>query len=607
MNTLFKFICCLLFFLGTSSSFAQKKEPKKDSTTIAKNISAFSKKNKFNKLLHKLVFKRNTIRSRSVPQIQKKYSPFEGKIIRKINIVTLDPFGYSDIDTLKKPTRWAEKVGNRAHIKTSRLAILNLLLIKKNKPFDSLLVRESERLIRAQRYINRVDITPDSSKTSADSVDVTIRVIDSWSMLPRGSLSSSRLNFELNERNFLGSGHQFQNKITNRFDDGKTGYDLRYRIPSIKNSFVSTDVKYRLDLDGFYNKGIAIERPFYSPVARYAGGILFDQTFRKDTLPDASQVFEFQNFKFNTQDIWLGRAFSIFEGKSVDDRSSKLILSARYLNLKYNESPSSIYDPENFYSTEKLALIGIGINSRRFVRDRYIFQNGIIEDVPTGKIYGITTGYQYKNQSHRFYAGARAAFGHFFDWGFLSGNMEWGSFFDGSKTQQSAFTFETNYFTNLINLGKWKLRQFIQPQIVLGGHRSAIIGDQLSINQNEGLSGFNAARYGTQKARIVLQTQSYSPWNLWGFRLNPYFNFSAATLGTPQQSILKSKVYSKLSIGFIINNDYLVFSAFQISLSYYPSIPGNGNDIFKTNELETTDFRLQDFELAKPRIVNYKL
>lgn len=598
---------CVLFFFGTTISFGQKREGKKDSTTIANNITSFSKKNKFNKILHKLVFKRNTIRSRSTPKIQKKYSPFEGKIIRKINIITLDPFGYSDTDTLKKPTRWAEKVGNRAHIKTSRLAILNLLLIKKNKAFDSLLVRESERLIRAQRYINRVDITPDSSTTSPDSVDVTIRVLDSWSMLPQGSLSSSRINFELNERNFLGSGHQFQNKITNRFEDGKTAYDVGYRIPTIKNTFVSTDVKYRLDLDGYYNKSVALERPFYSPVAKWAGGIFIEQNFRKDTLPDVNSVFEFQNFKFNTQDFWVGRAFQIFKGQTVDDRSSKLVLSGRFLNIQYSESPSAVFDPDNFYANEKLALIGLGITSRRFVRDRYIFQNGIIEDVPTGKTYGLTAGYQNKNQTNRFYAGARAAFGHFFEWGFLSTNIELGSFFDGSKTQQSAFTFEANYFTNLMSIGKWKVRQFIKPQIVLGAHRSSIIGDQLSINQNEGISGFNTAQYGTQKALVVLQTQAYSPWKLWGFRLNPYLNYSLATLGNSNKSILSSKAYSKLSVGFIINNDYLVFSAFQISLSYYPSIPGNGTNIFKTNELETTDFRLQDFDLAKPRIVNYRL
>jgi hypothetical protein len=105
---------------------------------------------------------------------------------------------------------------------------------------------------------------------------------------------------------------------------------------------------------------------------------------------------------------------------------------------------------------------------------------------------------------------------------------------------------------------------------------------------------------------LTLQTQLYSPWNLWGFRVNPYFNYSVATLGTPEKGLFKNQFYSKIGIGFLINNDYLVFSSFQISLSYYPSIPDIGNNIFQTNSFETRDFGFQDFVLAKPRTVIFK-
>jgi hypothetical protein len=44
----------------------------------------------------------------------------------------------------------------------------------------------------------------------------------------------------------------------------------------------------------------------------------------------------------------------------------------------------------SIYSGEQLVLSGIGINTRQFVQDRYIFRNGIIEDVPIGRIFGLT-------------------------------------------------------------------------------------------------------------------------------------------------------------------------------------------------------------------------
>ncbi|MFV8269941.1 hypothetical protein ACNQGP_08385 [Flavobacterium sp. GT2N3] len=587
-------------------SFSQVEKKGKDSSAVYQQIQNYSKKNKFTKLLHKLVFRPVNVKSKKQKVVPKKFKKFEGKIIRNINIVTLDPFGYSEIDTTKKPKNWAERTGNRIHIKTNRLAIKNLLLIKKNKPLDSLLVKESERLIRTQRYISRVDVTPQLIKNNKDSVDIYIRVLDTWSIVPKGSISSSRSNFELNDRNILGSGHEFNTEFRSRFSDGKNAYRVAYTIPNFKNTYIKTSVNYRIDLDAYYGKSINIERLFYSQFTKWAGGIYFDKQFRKDTLPNSTAAFAYQNFKYNSQDLWFGRAFRIFKSNSESHRTTNFIVAGRLLNVKYLESPIVEYDPNDFYSDERFSLVGIGITSRKFVQDSYIFKNGIIEDVPIGKIFGITSGYQYKNTRGRYYLGARAAFGNFYKWGFLSANFELGTFFNKSNTEQNAFSFQANYFTNLISLGKWKLRQFIKPQLIIGSNRVNIIGDQINLNENYGIQGFNSANFGTEKAILTLQTQAYAPWNLWGFRLNPYFNYSIAMLGNAEKGLVENKAYSKIGIGFIINNDFLVFSAFQISLSYYPSIPGNGENIFKTNSFETTDFGFQDFELGKPRTVIFK-
>lgn len=601
-----KWLLFLLVFSYCPLSFSQVGQVKEDSSAVYKDIQTYSKKNKFTKLLHKLIFEPVNVKrkkKRVVPRIQQK---FEGKIIRNITIETLDPFGYSDADSNREPKNWAEKTGNRIHLKTKKLAIRNLLLFRENKPLDSLLINESARLIRSQKYIRSVRIDLKLSEKNSDSVDVFIRAIDSWSLIPKGSISSSRSSFELNEKNFMGIGHEFKNKFTNRFSDGKNAYNLDYTVPNIKNSFIKTTFKYNIDLDNYYGKSIDINRPFYSPFAKWAGGIYFDQQFRKDTLQDTNLVYAQQNFKYNSQDYWIGHAFSIFKGNTEKNRTTNLIISGRYLNINYIESPTIAYDPVDFYSSEKLFLSGIGITSRKFIQDKYIFRNGIIEDVPIGKIYGITGGYQYKNHKGRFYLGGQASFGNYYDWGFLSTNFEIGTFFDKSSTSQTIFSFQANYFTHPIELGKWKLRQFIKPQVIIGLNRLDAIGDQLTINENYGIQGFNSAVYGTKKMMLTLQTQAYSPWDLWGFRLNPYFNYSIALLGNDQIGLLDSKAYSKIGIGLIINNDFLVFSSFQLSLSYYQSIPGSGQNIFKTNAFETSDFGFQDFELAKPRTVIFK-
>jgi len=594
---------CLQSICAQTDKTKKENSPKKDSTEIYTKIKNYSKKNKFTQTLHKLLFRTKRPKKKEII-IPTDSQNYEGKIIRNINIVTLDPFGYSITDTTAKPKNWGERTGNRLHLKTKKIAIYNLLLFKRNSVYDTYKVQESERLIRAQRYVTAVRITNELASPASDSVDVTIRVLDSWSTIPRFSISSSRVSVGFKEKDFFGSGQQLEYRFTNRFDDGANGNDITYTVPNIKNTYISTVLHYNMDLDNNYTKSIDIERDFYSPLTKWAGGVFVGQNFRKDTLQAPDQSFAFQTFKNNFQDLWVGKATKVYEDDN--EAITNLITSARFLNVNYSESPDSLYDPTHFYSDEKLLLMGVGLNRRKFIKDSYIFRNGQIEDVPIGRIYGVTFGYQYKNNIWRPYAGAQFSFGNYYRLGFLSMNFEAGTYFHESKTYQTSYLFEANYFTKLFSIGNWKLRQFVNPKVVVGANHENIIGDQLNVNEENGLAGFRTALYGTSKTVLSLQTQTYSPHALWGFRLNPFFNYSIAFLGNPNSAMFDSKSYSKITLGLLISNDYLVFSSFQLSLSYYPSIPLQGDNVFKTNTFETTDYGLQSFELAKPRTVEYK-
>jgi hypothetical protein len=368
--------------------------------------------------------------------------------------------------------------------------------------------------------------------------------------------------------------------------------------------------RHRLDyskyLDSNINKSINIKRLFFSSYAKWAGGINLGTQEEKDTLQDSYGVYAKQNFNYNFEDFWAARSFKLFNENNKRDLVVNLIASGRYLNIKYLESPSYEYDSINFYSSEHFFLSGIGLSMRKYVVDKYIFKNGVAEDVPIGEIVGLTSGYQYKNNKGRFYLGSQLTLGNYFKWGFLSTNFEYGTFFENGTTIQSAFSFQANYFTKLFHVGKWKLRQFVKPQLIFGMNRLNSIGDQLTINETYGIQGFDSAVYGTKKMLVTLQTQSYSPFNLAGFRFNPYFNYTIALLGNKSNLLRDSNTYSRIGIGFIITNDFLVFHSFQISLAYYPSIPGDGNNVFKTNSNETSDFGFQEFSFDKPRTIIYK-
>ncbi|MCR5862171.1 hypothetical protein LRS05_08450 [Flavobacterium sp. J372] len=77
-------------------------------------------------------------------------------------------------------------------------------------------------------------------------------------------------------------------------------------------------------------------------------------------------------------------------------------------------------------------------------------------------------------------------------------------------------------------------------------------------------------------------------------------------IGDEQVKLWESKVYSKIGLGVLIYNDYLVFNAFQFSLAFYPSMPGSGEDIFRTNSFKNNDIRLPDYQVGKPMQVLYQ-
>jgi len=594
---------CLQSAYGQVDKTKKNTNGKKDSTEVYTKIKNYSKRNKFTQTLHKLLFRSAKTKKKEPILVQNDTTNFNGKIIRKINIVTLDPFGQSITDTTQMPRNWGERTGNKLHLKTKKIAIYNLLLFKRNTPYDTYKVQESERLIRSQRYVSAVRVTNKVAGVASDSVDVTIRVLDSWSTIPKFSISSSRVSVGVKEKDFFGSGQQLEYRFTNRFDDGSNGNDVTYTVPNIKNTYIGAVLHYNMDLDNNYTKSINIERLFYSPLTKWAGGVYVGQNFRRDSLQAPDSSYAFQPFKNNFQDLWVGHASKVFED---ENGITNLVASARFLNLNYKESPSLLYDPTNFYSDEKFIFAGIGLNRRKFIKETYLFRNGQVEDVPIGRIYGVTFGYQYKNTFWSPYVGGQFSFGNYYKWGFMSMNFEAGTFFHQSKTYQTAFLIESNYFTKLYKIGNWKLRQFVNPKFVIGANREDIIGDQLNINEQNGLAGFNSAIYGTNKMVLSLQTQTYSPYALWGFRMNPFFNYSIAVLGSPNDAMGRNKAYQKITLGLLISNDYLVFSSFQLSISYYPTIPYQGDNVFKTNTFETTDYGLQNFELAKPRAVEYR-
>jgi len=455
------------------------------------------------------------------------------------------------------------------------------------------------------QYIQDVSFFVKATAKNSDSVDVFIRALDIWSIIPTGSASTSSITIDLTDKNFLGMGHQFQNVYTRNYADKSNYLKLDYTIPNIRNTYIRTTLHYDILGDKNYTRSLNIDRPFFSPFAKWAAGVYLIQQFHLDSIRTVSLLFIPQRFKFNAQDFWAGNAIKIFKGNTEDHRTTNFISTVRFLRVRYLEKPTELNDPLNMFSNENLYLASVGISARKYVQDKYIFKFGITEDVPIGKVFSITGGYQERNNNGRLYLGGRISLGNYYSWGYLGSSCEYGTFFRASKPEQGVLSVSANYFTGLLEIGKWKFRQFVKPQVIIGLNRFSY--DSLTINQGNGLDGFNSSGLsGTRRILFTLQTQSYAPWNLIGFRFGPFLTYTIGMLGDASTGFSKSKVYSQIGFGVLIKNENLVFNAFQISIAFYPSIPGVGQNVFKTNSFRTTDFGFKDFEIGKPGIVVYQ-
>ncbi|EAZ94659.1 hypothetical protein FBBAL38_12775 [Flavobacteria bacterium BAL38] len=600
------FLICFCFY--SEGAFAQTK--KIDSTTtIYNDIHELSQKNKFNKFIYRLIFRSSALKVENlIPEKKHIEKPLitnetNGKIIRNIYIETLDPFGQSVKNEAKKPRNGLERFGNVTHIKTKEFTIRNLLLFKKNSLCDSLLLKESERLIRSQRFVREVLIQPIGIENSKDSIDVKIRVLDSWTLIPTGSLSSNESSFKLTERNILGFGHLISGNIKNRFDTKEKATYAQYSINNIKNTYIRLDLEYAKEYNNDSRRSININRPFYSVIAKNAGGFNFENRLQTEQFP-TSAIYIPQVISYDFQEYWYGRSFKVNALTNPERYFNNMILAITYNQKKYGLVPDEILDPTNFFSTEKNWIGMIGFSKQKFYQDKFIFNFNITEDIPYGENISLIIGQQQKNSTTRMYNGINISYGRKFLFGYASGFAEWGSFYNSGITEQTTFKTGFNYFSPLLFWGKWRFRQFVKPTYVWGNNRDDSFKDRLSLLNDDGLPGFDNRLSGVQKWTASFQTQSYIPGSWYGFRFSPYFNMTLGSLADTK-ALFSSKVYSKFSIGALINNDFLVFNSFQISFSYYPTIPFDGDDITRFNSFENNNLSLYDFQLSKPAYIRY--
>ncbi|MGE8536515.1 hypothetical protein [Chryseobacterium sp. JV274] len=593
-------IAILIFFLG--GFFFLNAQEKKDS--LYYKIEEFSDKRKVTKFIHRFIFRREpdstSVKSRTEKLSQEAYNK---KYIRKIRIETIDPFGYGSRDT-KERSRWYDWVADHLHANTKNSTVNNYLLFEEGEEYNAQKLYESERLLRAMPFVNRVNISVSDSTSSKDSIDVVVKVLDSWSLKPRISYSGSKLGLGATEENVLGLGHTLDFLYRN---DSKEKQDYllgSYTAYNLLGTYINAQLLGERDFLRNERINFNVRRDFFSPLTKWAGGFTFEYFKRNVLLPtETDTAFPEVQIKVYSQDLWGGYQIPVSSDPN-EKVSSNIAIIGRFQNYQYKDSPG--IDQYKYFSSYNSFLMSVGFIHRNFSVQRNIFQYDLPEDVAYGNSVNIIAGGLSRNKEVNPYVGISASYGSFIKVGYFTVKAQFGRFFNEDSQNRESFRVDGTYFTNLMDWKFAKARHFFSPTLALGNpQHNYSYKDRINLSSADEFPVYNSDYIGTKKLVLRYQLQLFINKTWKNFHFSPYLTTAVGWLGMPNDKLLKTKANAKIGIGVLINNPYLVFNRIQISFMYYPRVPFDNNSVFDFNSNRNNLLPMNNFATDVPHFVNF--
>jgi hypothetical protein len=527
---------------------------------------------------------------------ENQFIQYQGKRIRKIVLYKTDVFGSTIFDTTEISSTWIERSLNKIHIKTNDAIIRKNLLINEGDSINPFTLADNERILRELSFIYdaRIRVIP----VEPGIVDIHVITKDIFSFgfgVEFNDINEGTV--EIFNRNIFGTGHEVQANMFFDYDtDPSWGYEGIYLINNIEGTFINAKVNYKNAFDTEIIE-LDLSRRFVTPYTKYAGGIKLNSTstiVQQDTLPT------FAPLKSNDQDYWIGRSFLL-----NPTSRSRFIISGRLINHYIIERPAIEENIKYEYRDLNLYLGSIAFSQQKYYKTNLIYNYGQTEDIPYGSLIEFTGGYEDYELFNRIYTGLKISHGNYFkNMGYLYSSLNIAGYIRDNSYQQGIIRVKTNYFTNLLTIKNYQLRQFINFDYTIGIRR---FEDQvISISNEDGIRGLKSdSLAGTHRLTMNLETVAFSPIYVYGFRFTFFGYADIGFIGSNKENIFNNRLYSGIGLGVRIRNENLVFKTFQIRFAFFPVLP----PVYTKNWWYITGEKLlnpNDFEVRLPAIHEFR-
>ncbi|HXS35721.1 MAG TPA: hypothetical protein VN721_03410 [Flavipsychrobacter sp.] len=511
------------------------------------------------------------------------YLPYQGKIIRHINVESLD-FARSFSDTSKRINTFIANVANATHTTTRNFVIRNNLFIYENTPLNAYRVADNERYLRTLDYIHDARIIVKEIPDNPDSIDILVITKDFYTISADGASNGfNHIQGRLVDANLAGMGQRVE--VTGLYDYNRHpewGFGALYRKNNIGRSFISATVGYSTMLINPYTREensteyVSFDRPLVSPYSHFAGGL----TLSHNAGYNSYNIIPVQNvfiYKYNLYDGWIGYNLGINKlsanNGTIRDRK---FLSFRYYNYHFTDVPAQVennFDP--IYNDKQAVLAQFTLFRQDYYKTQYIYGFGTTEDLPYGYNIALTTGWYKQLNLERPYIGVHTQNYIATNQGdFIQLFSRIGGYDYKGELQDLNFMFGTEIFSRLFFWNATKIRQYIFASY--SGIYNSITSQPLRIDNQYGIREFlSDSVYGNRRLNLQLETEFYLKYKILGFQFAPFPYVDLALIKPSNAGPFEYQLYSGIGGGIRARNENLVFETIELRFFFYPVAPND--------------------------------
>ena len=490
------------------------------------------------------------------------FIPFENLRIGKISIKHVDILQGDVNDTSRRATAYYARMANRIHFKTWNSIIRHTLTVRSGDPINPYSIADSERLLRRLQFIQdaRIYIQRSSDDEEANLV-VAVQDRFAWGV----NLDVNRVNrFEgqLTNRNIAGIGKYAS--VSYLYDGRTEASPHGYSIQAGGQQIQKLIANWRINHTKIHERsewGLNLDKPFLTPDTKYGGGIDLRKV-KDSTLTFDGDLEDVGFYDLNYQDFWIGRSFAL---PSKYQRQN-ITLTTRWLRHSFIDRPYVDADSNSFYYDRNLFISELSISSQKFLKSNYITSFGISEDIPTGYRFSIIGGKDFNEFYQQNYVGFQIYWSTYLvNWGYLFLNQEVGTF-DHETDKRGVYRTQINYFSPLIEVNKYFLRNFLKINIIKGIDQPI----SSSINLEDRIRDIQGATFGGNGLiSLSVEQVTYTPWYLYGFRFAPFFYYNVGEVWDYRGDLTYSHGYQGVGGGIRIRNESLAFSTLELRLTHF--------------------------------------